>query len=131
MFSKLDDYDIISAMKEWQYHDDFVLKNLCDMLINRDLLKIRIKNKKIKPENLSKHIDRLMEKYPISKTEAQYFVFQGKISNQAYTEENSNINILTREGKVKDVLKVSDQLNLKALSKPVVKYFICYPKDKL
>ena len=48
IFSKLDDYDIISAMKEWQTHDDFVLRNLSDMIINRDLLKIKLKNKKIK-----------------------------------------------------------------------------------
>jgi len=130
-FSMLDDYDIISAMKDWQFHDDFVLSNLCDMIINRKLLKIRIKNKKIKPETLYKHIDRLTDEYNISKTEAQYFVFQGEISNQVYEEENSSINILTRDGKVKDLLKVSDQLNLKALSKPIIKYFICYPKDRL
>ena len=131
LFSKLDDYDIISAMKEWQYHDDFVLSNLCDMIINRDLLKIRIKNKKIKPETLNKHISKLTDKYSISVDEASYFVFTGEISNQVYQEKGSNINILTREGKVKDVTTVSDQLNLKALSKPVVKYFMCYPKDKL
>ena len=130
-FSRLDDYDIISAMKEWQYHDDFVLKNLCDMIINRDLLKIRIKNKKIKPQTMDKHINKLVEKYDISAIEAQYFVFQGEVSNQVYTKESSNINILTREGKVKDVTKVSDQLNIKALSKPVIKYYICYPKDRV
>jgi len=131
LFSRLDDYDIISAMKEWQYHKDFVLKNLCDMIINRDLLKISIKNKKIKPETLKKHQKKLITKYRISEAEAEYFVFSGEISNQAYHEESSNINILTRDGKVKDVIKMSDQLNLKALSKPVVKYFMCYPKDKL
>ncbi|WP_339656385.1 HD domain-containing protein, partial [uncultured Salegentibacter sp.] len=38
VFARLDDYDIISAMKEWQYHNDFVLSNLCNMIINRDLL---------------------------------------------------------------------------------------------
>ena len=45
VFSKLDDYDIISAMKAWQDHDDFVLSNLCDMVINRSLLKIKMKNR--------------------------------------------------------------------------------------
>ena len=42
-FSKLDDTDIVSAMKEWQYHDDFVLSNLCEMIINRNLLKNQTK----------------------------------------------------------------------------------------
>ncbi|NNK27347.1 MAG: HD domain-containing protein [Flavobacteriaceae bacterium] len=131
LFARLDDSDILSAMKDWQYHDDFVLSNLCDMIINRDLLKIRIKNKEIDNDSLQKHKDNLIKKYRITPEEADYFVFSGTIENLAYHELEGNINILTREGKVKDVVKLSDHLNLKALSKPVVKHFICYPKNKL
>ncbi|GAA4969523.1 HD domain-containing protein [Algibacter aquimarinus] len=129
VFAKLDDYDVISAMKEWQYHDDFVLSNLCQMIINRNLLKIKIKNKPIKKIDLQKHITRMIEKYNISKTEASYFVFIGDISNQAYHQKQQRINILHKSGKIEDIVKASDQLNLKALSKPVTKYYICYPKE--
>ncbi|WOD43338.1 HD domain-containing protein [Hwangdonia lutea] len=128
IFSHLDDYDIISAMKEWQYHDDFVLRNLCEMIINRDLLKIKMKNKLIIKDKLEKHIQKLIKKYAISKEEAAYFVFTGSISNQAYQLKHQNINILHKSGKIEDIVKASDQLNLKALSKPVTKYYICYPK---
>jgi HD superfamily phosphohydrolase len=131
IFSKLDDYDIISAMKEWQAHDDFVLRNLSDMIINRDLLKIKLKNKKIKKEELQKHTEALIDKYKITKHEADYFVFMGDISNQAYQLKNQHINILLKTGKIEDIVKASDQLNLKALSKTVTKYYICYPKDKM
>ncbi|PNQ73039.1 phosphohydrolase [Hanstruepera neustonica] len=131
LFSQLDDYDIISAMKAWQFHDDFVLKNLCEMIINRDLLKIKIKKKPIKNQLLEEHLQKLMDKYQISKAEAKYFVFKGEISNQAYEEKSQNINILFKSGKIQDIVKASDQLNLKALTKPVTKYFICYPKDKM
>lgn len=127
-FSKLDDYDIVSAMKEWQSCDDFVLKNLSDMIINRDLLKIKIKNKKIKPELKTKHIQKLINKYGISVEEAEYFVFMGEISNQAYQHDAQQINILHKSGRIEDIVKASDQLNLKALSKTVTKYYICYPK---
>ena len=129
LFSKLDDYDIVSAMKEWQYHDDFVLRNLCDMIINRDLLKIKIKKKPIKANSESKHIQALINKYAISKEEAAYFVFCGEISNQAYEQNGQNINILYRSGKIEDIANASDQLNIKALSNPVTKYYICYPKE--
>ncbi|OIQ27590.1 MAG: phosphohydrolase [Bacteroidetes bacterium MedPE-SWsnd-G2] len=130
-FSKLDDYDIISAMKAWQYHDDFVLRNLSEMIINRDLLKVKLKNKKIKKKLKTEHLNALIEKYNISEAEADYFVFDGQISNQAYQAQTENINILQKTGKIVDVIKASDQLNLKALSKPVTKYYICYPKDKM
>ncbi|MCB0447229.1 MAG: HD domain-containing protein [Gelidibacter sp.] len=131
IFSKLDDYDIISAMKEWQSHDDFVLRNLSDMIINRDLLKIKLKNKKIRREALEKHTQKLIEKYQISKEEASYFVFMGDISNQAYQLETQHINILHKSGKIEDIVKASDQLNLKALSKTVAISYNCYPKDKM
>ncbi|AXO79154.1 HD domain-containing protein [Olleya aquimaris] len=130
-FAKLDDYDIVSAMKNWQYHDDFVLKNLCDMIINRHLLKVKIKKKPIKQDVLDNHKKTLQQKHNISDHEANYFVFTGQISNQAYTRKKQNINILYKNGKVEDIVKASDQLNLKALSKTVTKYYICYPKDKL
>ncbi|MBC2845004.1 HD domain-containing protein [Winogradskyella flava] len=131
VFSKLDDYDIVAAMKDWQYHDDFVLKNLCEMIINRDLLKIKVKNKPIKMSELARHANALMDRYDVSKIEADYFVFHGEITNQAYHSKKHHINILLKSGKIKDIAKVSDQLNLKALSKPVTKYYMCYPKKKM
>jgi HD superfamily phosphohydrolase len=131
LFSMLDDYDIISAMKVWQYHSDFVLSNLCEMIINRHLLKIKIKKKPIEEQQLSKHIQNLMHKYDVTENEAKYFVFSGSISNQAYEQGSQEINILYKSGKIVDIVKASDQLNLKALTKPVTKYFICYPKDKM
>lgn len=129
-FSKLDDYDIISAMKSWSSHHDFVLSTISQMLLDRDLLKIKMKNKpfsKMKKEN---KLQRLMKKHALSKEEANYFVFDGSIGHQAYHMDKDPINLITKNGKVIDVAKASDQLNLKALSKKVVKYYLCYPKSQ-
>ncbi len=131
VFSKLDDYDIVSAMKSWRNHEDFVLKNLCEMILDRDLLKIKMKNKPIKLSDLEMYNSALMDKYNISKEEADYFVFSGEITNLAYQSKKQHINIQLKSGKIKDIVKASDQLNLKALSKPVTKYYMCYPKKKM
>jgi len=96
IFSQLDDYDIVAAMKQWQFHEDFVLSKLCEMILNRNLLKIKLKNKKIKARSLKKHIDSMMEKYAISEEEAKYFVFTDSISNQAYQLNTKRINICIR-----------------------------------
>jgi len=130
-FSQLDDYDIVSAMKSWQYHEDFVLRNLCDIIINRDLLKVKLKNKPINKALLKEQKNALIKAYDISQSEADYFVFSGEITNQAYNISKEQINILFKTGKVKNIIKASDQLNLKALSKPVTKYYMCYPKNKM
>ena len=130
-FSQLDDFDIISALKKWQFHDDFILSSLSKMIINRDLLKIKVSSEKFPKEELEKLTDKLLENNLISKNEVDYFVFKGKIKNQAYDKAAEPIRILKKDQTIEDVVEASDQLNLKALSKPVTKYFICYPKQLL
>ncbi len=128
-FSKLDDFDIISAMKAWVSNDDFVLKNLSKMLLNRDLLKVKVKSQPFSSQKIKEKRNKLVEKYNISEEEAAFFVFTGKLENQAYSMEKDTINLLKKNGKIIDVAKASDQLNLEALSKSVVKYYMCYPKN--
>lgn len=129
IFSKLDDSDIVSAMKQWIDNEDFVLRNLCDMLLNRDLLKIKIKSKTFPRKKIDEKLKQVSEKHQISEEDASYFVFTGKLENQAYSMQKDTINLLRRNGKIVDVAKASDQLNLEALSKSVVKYYMCYPKN--
>ncbi|HEU4496342.1 MAG TPA: HD domain-containing protein [Flavobacterium sp.] len=127
-FSQLDDSDIIAALKAWQAHDDFVLKTLSKMIINRDLLKIKLSSEKYSMEDVENLKSRLALSYGISRDEASYFIFKGKIKNQAYSKDAEPIKILKKDKTIEDVAEASDQLNLKALSKPVTKYFICFPK---
>jgi HD superfamily phosphohydrolase len=130
-FAQLDDVDIMSAMKSWQHNEDFVLSNLSQMIMERKLLKIKFKNKKVNLTSFEKHIKNLKSKYNITDKEASYFVFGGEVTNQAYQSKEQQINILLKTGKVKDINKASNHLNLKVLSKPITKYYICYPKEKL
>lgn len=128
LFARLDDYDIIGALKNWMDHEDFVLRSLSNMIINRDLPKVRISNLKFNREI----VDRLVQEFAalngISHDEASYFVFKGKVRNQAYSNEAEPIHILKKDKTAEDVITASDQLNLKALTKPVTKYYICLPK---
>ena len=127
-FSKLDDYDILSAIKEWANHSDKILSSLSRMLVNRDLLKIEMSDEKISDSHeLDMMID-FMRTSNLLKRDAEYFVFTGEISNHAYNKKQP-IKIVSKSGKLKDIAKASDQLNIQALSKPVKKYFICYPKE--
>ena len=129
LFSQLDDFDIISALKSWQYHDDFILSSLSKMIINRDLLKIKISNVKPSVEELNQLKLRFISDTSMSITDANYFVFKGKIKNQAYSKEAESIRILKKDKSIADVVEVSDQLNLKSLSKFVTKYYTCFPKQ--
>ena len=128
-FAQLDDFDIISALKSWLNNDDFILSSLSKMIINRDLLKIKLNNEKFSKEVLEVSIAAFSKENNISIQDANYFVFKGKIKNQAYSIEAEPIRILKKDMTVEDVVEVSDQLNLKSLSKQVTKYYICFPKQ--
>ncbi len=124
-FAQLDDFDIVSALKVWQSHPDFILSSLSKMIINRDLSKI---SEKFPAEVLQEMSAKFAKEHNITIQEAKYFIFKGKIKNQAYSKDAEPIRILKKDRSIEDVVEASDQLNLKALSKPVTKYFICFPK---
>lgn len=128
MFALLDDSDIVSALKNWQFHNDFILSSLSNMIINRDLSKIKLHSEKFPKEVLEEMTSRFAKDKNITEQEAKYFIFKGKIKNQAYSKDAEPIRILKKDKTIEDVVEASDQLNLKALSKQVTKYFICYPK---
>ena len=128
IFSQLDDYDIISAIKAWQNHKDLVLSTLSKGIIQRKLPKIKLKNEPIEQKNIQEIKTEVQKKYKISKEEMAYFVLEGTVENHAYSVEKSPINILFKNGKLKDIVAASDHLNLQALTKPVIKHYISYPK---
>ncbi|WP_082118621.1 HD domain-containing protein [Tenacibaculum mesophilum] len=127
IFSELDDYDVLSAIKEWKNHEDFILSTLATKIIDRSLLKIEIQEKPFTEEYIEKRRRKLRKFVDLSEQELEYFVFSNEIKHQAYNTKKP-IKIYTKKGKLKDIAKASDQLNLKALTKPVVKYYLCYPK---
>ena len=127
MFSKLDDYDVLSAIKEWTNHDDKVLSLLSQMIVDRKLLRVEIQKDAFDISQINKIISKFSKKLNLSEEETKYFVFSQEIKNQAYNSEEP-VFILNKKGKLKDIAKASDQFNIQALTKPVIKHFICYPK---
>jgi len=130
-FSLLDDYDIMSALKAWQFHDDFVLSHLSEMILNRSLLKIKFKNNPISDSKVESIKQNLMIEYSLEAHEASYFVFHGFVENLAFNPKQGGLKILYKNGKIKDIIKASNHLSSKVLSKTVTKHYICFPKDIL
>ncbi len=129
LFSQLDDFDIISALKSWQRQDDFILSSLSKMIINRDLPKIKVVTDKLLLDEIMPLQERFAAENNISVSDTNYFIFKGKIKNQAYSKEAEPIRILKKDRTIEDVVEASDQLNLKSLSKLVTKDYICFPKQ--
>jgi len=48
------------------------------------------------------------------------------VSTDTYSPEDDNINILYKDGTIKDIADASDMLNISVLTKKVEKHYFCY-----
>ncbi len=129
LFSELDDDDIFTSIKVWIRHRDRVLSLLCERMARRKLLKIEIRNRPFEKETTDYFTGNACSLLGIGKEDVSYFVFTGKLENNAYNSASDKINILYKDGAVLDIAQASDTLNISVLSRPVVKHFLCYPKE--
>ena len=127
-FVLLDDSDILTSVKEWQFHPDQVLSTLAKSITNRKLFQIKIENKPVSKAWEEKIIQHISEEITHDKKAARYFLISEEITNNALNRHSESIHILYKDGRVKDIRKASD-INLSALTKTVRKYFVCFPKE--
>ena len=126
-FALLDDTDIFAAMKEWQFHSDRVLSSLSRMLLNRDLLKVKLRPTDFEALKI-KRLQNMAVINGYAPETVDYFVFIGMMENRAYNPEKQIVKLLTKNGRVVDISKTAEGLNLEALAQKTVKYYVCYPK---
>lgn len=131
LYARLDDADIMAAIKEWQYHDDAALSQLSTRLIDRDLLGVRMREKPWSSEEMKELQEAALEKYGLKEEAVRFLIFQQKISNNAYNPEKDRIQLLYKDGSLVDIAKAADQLNISALAQPVIKHFLFCPKSIL
>ena len=129
LFAQLDDTDILSAIKAWISTKDKILADLSYRLINRKLFSIKLQNEAFKKTEIEQITKQVKKKLKLSEEESKYFVFSDQISNSAYSFEDESINILSKNGELRDITEASDMLNHAVLSKTVKKHFLCYPKE--
>lgn len=127
-FVSLDDSDIVCAIKIWTGHSDIILSTLCKAFINRNLFKVEIQE--LPFDNLFKEnkIALYATHFGINKTDAEYFIGEETVSTDTYDPSNDRINILYKDGSIKDIADASDMLNISVLTKKVEKYYFCYYK---
>jgi HD superfamily phosphohydrolase len=127
-FAQLDDYDIWGAIKVWQFAPDYILATLCSGLVNRQLFKIEISKTPFSAERIQKEQQRILQEHQLSPELLNYFIYSDILTNRAYNEQKHNINLLLKNGTTIELSEASDNLNISALSTPVEKYFLCYPR---
>jgi HD superfamily phosphohydrolase len=125
-FCTLDDYDVMAAIKGWCNHEDKILAFLSKSILNRELLKVKYYAEPIEKKWVEEKTIEAMQKMDISAEEASWLVFTGIASGSTYNFEDERINILFKDGSVKDISEVDDPLISKNLGGKIKKYYFCF-----
>lgn len=128
-FAKLDDSDIATAVKVWADSEDKILSDLCSRMSQRKLFKIILQSKPFDKKTVDEYSDKIISHFKINPEDLGYYLLNGKLVNNAYTLGKDKINILYKDGTVKDIFNASESFSLGSLSNAVEKYYLCFPKE--
>lgn len=127
-FLKLDDHDIMGAVKVWATHPDPVLSHLASDLVERRTLRIRLQDKPWEQDQVDRLRKAVADQLRIPMTSAERFVITGSIVNNAYDTKKDRIELLYKDGTVRDIAAASDTGGILALSTPVEKFYLAWPR---
>ncbi len=127
-FLKLDDHDIMGAVKVWMDHKDKVLSTLSSDLVLRRNLRIRIQDEPWDQQRISDLKKKVADQLKISIEDADRFVLTDRIVNNAYDPTTDRIELLYKDGSLRDIAAASDNLGIAALSRPVEKWYLAWPR---
>lgn len=128
-FTLLDDSDILSAVKVWSNHPDTVLSTLSERFTNRKLFKVKMLKETTDIKSITgKLLAQYMTHFNISEEEASYFVCQETVTTDTYSPKDETIDILYKNGTIKDIADASDMLNIEVLTKKAEKSYLIYLK---
>lgn len=125
-FCRMDDHDVMATIKNWCNHPDKVLSTLCNAIIWRKIMHIKLQAHPFEDDvllNKRKELARLMN---VSEADACYFAFSGEATNTLYNLNEENISILYKDGTLKDISQVDNPIIDVKVSEPVKKYYICW-----
>ena len=129
-FCRLDDADVIVAIKQWSFHPDRVLSILCHALLDRKLFKLRLQSEPVPLQELESMQQALKQQLSMNDEEVRYLAFTGTAVNRLYNPNDERIDILFRDGSVRDISQVDHALIHQTLSQPVKKFYLChYPAN--
>lgn len=124
-FCEIDDVDFEFAIKKWSKHEDIVLSELCKRILNRNLFKLKFLLEEVDNITLEKMQLEIVKKYEISQADATFFAFKGSISNTIYKPNEESINVLFKDGSIKDISTIDNTLIHKTITATVKKNYIC------
>ncbi|MCS4301617.1 HD domain-containing protein [Chryseobacterium sp. BIGb0232] len=126
-FTRLDDNDVIQAMKEWQNSEDFVLSYWCKSVIQRNLPKTIISTHPFDKNIIEEKIKITNEFFGIDN--GKELVHEIKRKLLPYDTERQPIYLLQKNGKRMKLHESEDQLLSGLMVNKTTRYILMFPRD--
>ncbi|HKK78166.1 MAG TPA: HD domain-containing protein, partial [Phaeodactylibacter sp.] len=126
-FAELDDFDIISAIKQWKTTDDRLLAYLSRGIIDRRLFRLEFSYEPYSEAYLEEIKQGILHWSGLGEWALPYLLIQGEESNSAYRKSKDEIKILRKDGSIRPM---SESTDYDLQSRAIKKYYLCYPKVK-
>ena len=124
-FCALDDHDIMHAIKRWSVHPDKVLSLLCSRFLTRKLYKTTIQSEPFLAATIAAKQKESVDAFELDPSEVDFVCFTGEATNTLYQTKDERINILFKDGSIKDISLIDNALIHQNLSAAVKKNYIC------
>lgn len=125
-FTELDDTDMIAAMKEWQFSDDFVLAYYCKALMKRKFPKTMIASEPFTPEFIREKTDQANAHFGI--TDGDLLVHEISRSLLPYNHHKQPIYLLRNNGDKTLLNEFEGQILSSKITEPATKYILSFPR---
>ena len=123
-YALLDDSDVLSAIKAWMSGPDRVLQLLCEAFTNRQLFRGRLLTEPLSEQERQMLSDHFAERLNIDVNDAHYFFVEHVSTSNTYSEKDDSIDILYKDGTVRDIGSASEILDLKLLIRKPRKLYL-------
>ncbi|MFA5618742.1 MAG: HD domain-containing protein [Weeksellaceae bacterium] len=123
-FTRLDDSDIWTSLKEWQHSEDRILAFLSRALIERKLPVSRIFNQKLDDREIKKLTEQARNLLNVE--DGSYFVHQTPIRVLPYDKMDFPIYIMDKNRELTEISESPLQILAHHLLNPIEKFHLCY-----
>ena len=136
-FCALDDTDVLYSLKRWMHSDDVLLADLSRRFIERDFFRTTFLPAPPSDEQRQAWNHRVAEGLieaglsdaAHADDDASYYLTFDYSRHSAYERVEGSIAILDDDGTVRELSKMTDTAAIEALTRFVVKPYVCYPKE--
>lgn len=136
-FCRLDDTDVLYSLKRCMDHDDPVLADLSRRFIERDFFRVTFLQRPPGEDEVSEWLDRIaswlvangLSGQATARENARFYLAHDDTRHAAYETLHDSIRVLDRSGRIRELSETADADAVSALSRSVVKPYVCYPKE--